>query len=85
MKDRHKMLAATGIMIAIVGFASSYAGFAALVISLILAQVLKYVSSKSFGGISGDVLGASNEITRLCSLMVLSSLSSSMPQVILIF
>jgi adenosylcobinamide-GDP ribazoletransferase len=85
MKDRHKMLAATGIMIAIVGFASSYAGFAALVISLILAQVLKYVSSKSFGGISGDVLGASNEITRLSSLMVLSSLSSSMPQVILIF
>jgi adenosylcobinamide-GDP ribazoletransferase len=82
MKD--KMLAATGIMVAIVGFASSYAGFAALAISLILAQLLKYVSSKSFGGISGDVLGASNEITRLSSLMVLSSLSS-MPQVILIF
>jgi adenosylcobinamide-GDP ribazoletransferase len=84
MKDKHKMLAATGIMVAIVGFATSYAGFAALVISLIIAQVLKYVSSKSFGGISGDVLGASNEITRLSSLMVLSSLSS-MPQVILIF
>lgn len=84
MKDRHKMLAATGVMVAIVGFASSYAGFAALAISLILAQLLKYVSSKSFGGISGDVLGASNEITRLSSLMVLSSLSS-MPQVILIF
>ena len=85
MKDKHKMLAATGIMVAIVGFATSYAGFAALVISLIIAQVLKYVSSKSFGGISGDVLGASNEITRLSSLIVLSSLSSSMPQVILIF
>lgn len=84
MKDRHKMLAATGIMVTIVGFASSYAGFTALVISLILALLLKYVSSKSFGGISGDVLGASNEITRLSSLMVLSSLSS-MPQVILIF
>lgn len=85
MKDRHKMLAATGIMVAIVGFASSYAGFVALAISLTLAQLLKYVSSKSFGGISGDVLGASNEITRLSSLIVLSSLSSSMPQVILIF
>ena len=84
MKDRHKILAATGIMVVIVGFASSYAGFVALIISLILAQLLKYLSSKSFGGISGDVLGASNEITRLSSLMVLSALSS-MPQVILIF
>lgn len=84
MKDRHKMLAATGIVVVIVGFASSYAGFVALIISLVLAQLLKYVSSKSFGGISGDVLGASNEITRLACLMVLSSLSS-MPQVILIF
>jgi adenosylcobinamide-GDP ribazoletransferase len=84
MKDRHKMLVSTGIIIAIVGFTSSYAGFAALAISLVLAQLLKYLSSKSFGGISGDVLGASNEITRLSSLMVLSSLSS-MPQVILIF
>ena len=84
MKDRRKMLAATGIMVAIVGFTTSYAGFTALVISLILAHLLKYVSSKSFGGVSGDVLGASNEITRLSSLMVLSALSS-MPQVILIF
>lgn len=84
MKDRRKILAATGIMVAIVGFTTSYAGFTALAISLILAQLLKYVSSKSFGGVSGDVLGASNEITRLSSLMVLSALSS-MPQVILIF
>ena len=81
MKDRYKMIVATGIMVAIVWFASSYAGFIALIISLILAQLLRYVSSKSFGGISGDVLGASNEITRLSSLIVLSSLSA-MPQVI---
>lgn len=84
MKDRYKMIAATGIMVAIVWFASSYAGFIALIISLMLAQLLKYISSKSFGGVSGDVLGASNEITRLSSLIVLSSLSS-MPQVKWIF
>ena len=84
MKNRYKMIAATGIMVAIVWFASSYAGFIALIISLILAQLLRYVSSKSFGGISGDVLGASNEITRLSSLIVLSSLSA-MPQVMWIF
>jgi adenosylcobinamide-GDP ribazoletransferase len=84
MKDRYKMIVATGIMAAIVWFASSYAGFIALIISLMLAQLLKYVSSKSFGGVSGDVLGASNEITRLSSFVVLSSLSS-MPQVKWIF
>ncbi|HET6779816.1 MAG TPA: adenosylcobinamide-GDP ribazoletransferase [Nitrososphaera sp.] len=84
MKDRRKMLAATGIMVAIVGFASSYTGFAALAISLILAELMKYISRKSFGGISGDVLGASNEITRLSSLIVLSSLPS-VPLVIVIF
>jgi adenosylcobinamide-GDP ribazoletransferase len=84
MKDKTRMLAATGIMVTIVGFASSYAGFAALVVSLLLAELLKYVSRKSFGGISGDVLGASNEITRLSSLIVLSSLSST-PLVIMVF
>ena len=84
MKDRYKMIVATGIMVAIVWFASSYAGFIALLISLMLAQLLKYISSKSFGGVSGDVLGASNEITRLSSFVVLSSLSS-MPQVKWIF
>ena len=84
MKDRYKMIVATGIMVAIVWFASSYAGFIALLISLMLAQLLKYISSKNFGGVSGDVLGASNEITRLSSFIVLSSLSS-MPQVKWIF
>jgi adenosylcobinamide-GDP ribazoletransferase len=74
MKDRRKMAAATGIMLAIVWFASSYAGLAALGVSLAITALMKYVSGKSFGGISGDVLGASNEMTRLSSLIVLSSL-----------
>ena len=85
MKDRYKMVAATSIMITVVWLASSYAGFVALIVSLVLAQLLKYVSSKSFGGISGDVFGASNEITRLSSLMVLSSLSSVPQQGLLVF
>jgi len=73
MKDRRRILAATGIALAIVWFASSYVGLAALAISLAIAALMKYVSEKSFGGISGDVLGASNEITRLASLIVLFS------------
>lgn len=74
MKDRRKMAAATGIMLAIVWFATSYAGLIALGISLAITGLMKYVAGKSFGGISGDVLGASNEMTRLSSLIVLSSL-----------
>jgi adenosylcobinamide-GDP ribazoletransferase len=76
MKDRRKIAAATAIMLAIVWLASSYAGFAALGVSLAIAGLMKYVSGKSFGGISGDVLGASNEMTRLSALIVLSSLPS---------
>ncbi len=74
MKDKRKIAAASSIMLAIVWFSSSYAGLAALGVSLAIAGLMKYVSGKSFGGISGDVLGASNEMTRLSSLIVLSSL-----------
>lgn len=76
VKDKRKIAAATGIMLAIVWLASSYTGLAALGVSLAIAGLMKYVSGKSFGGISGDVLGASNEMTRLSSLIVLSSLPS---------
>jgi adenosylcobinamide-GDP ribazoletransferase len=74
MKDKRKIAVATGIMLAIVWLASSYTGLAALGVSLAIAGLLKYVSGRSFGGISGDVLGASNEVARLSSLIVLSSL-----------
>ena len=73
MKDRRKVIAATGIMIVVVWFASSYAGLVALGVSLAIAALLKYVSGRSFGGISGDVLGATNEVTRLSSLLALAS------------
>ena len=84
MKDKRKMAAATGIMLAIVWLASSYAGLIALGVSLAIAGLMKHVSGKSFGGISGDVLGASNEMTRLSSLIVLSSLPT-LPLVMTIF
>ena len=56
-------------------------GFIALIISIVLAQFLKYISSKSFGGLSGDLLGASNEIARLssyCSIISIVNASGEM-------
>lgn len=71
-KDGRRMLAATAIMLPIVWFASGLPGLAALGVAIALGGLLRQVSKKSFGGISGDVLGASNEVCRLSSLIVLS-------------
>lgn len=76
MKDRRKVIAATAITLPTVwiaggGLAGGYAGLAALAVSLALAALMKHASDRSFGGISGDVLGASNEVARLASLLVL--------------
>ena len=73
MKDGRRMAAATAIMLPIVWFAAGLPGIAALGVAIALGGLLRHVSKKSFGGISGDVLGASNEVTRLSSLIMLSS------------
>lgn len=72
MKDGRRMAAATAIMLPIVWFSAGYAGIAALGVSMALGALLRHVSRRSFGGISGDVLGASNEVSRLASLIVMS-------------
>ena len=75
MKDKRKIILATIMCIAVVWFSGTgNFGLVALSLSLAFAAVIQYVSNKAFGGISGDVMGASNEITRLCSLMVLSQI-----------
>lgn len=73
MKDRRKVAASTAIAVMAVWLASSYAGLTALGISLAVGAVMQYASKRSFGGISGDVLGATNELVRLTSLLVLAS------------
>jgi adenosylcobinamide-GDP ribazoletransferase len=74
MKDKRKILAATAITLPIVWFLGGgyYAGLISLGISAAIAAIIQYTSNKTFGGISGDVIGASNELTRLSSLIVLS-------------
>jgi adenosylcobinamide-GDP ribazoletransferase len=76
MKDKRKILAATGITLIIIWLVGGgYASLTSLSVSLAIAAAIQYVSNKSFGGISGDVIGASNEVTRLSSLIVLSSIT----------
>jgi adenosylcobinamide-GDP ribazoletransferase len=74
MKDRRKMLAATAIIILILLLTGGgYVGIVSLGGSVLIGMILHYISKRSFGGISGDVIGASNELTRLSSLIIFSS------------
>jgi adenosylcobinamide-GDP ribazoletransferase len=76
MKDNtKKMFAATAITLSIVWACTGLAGMAALAVSVLIGGIIRYSSMKSFGGISGDVLGASNEVARLASLIVFSSVA----------
>jgi adenosylcobinamide-GDP ribazoletransferase len=53
---------------------SGFLGLIALGVGLIIAAIINIVSFRTFGGITGDAFGASNEITRLSSILVLSQL-----------
>ncbi len=41
--------------------------------TIIITMFILAISTRSFGGITGDVLGATNEITRLSSLVIFAS------------
>jgi adenosylcobinamide-GDP ribazoletransferase len=78
MKDKRKFLAASAIMILIlVATGEGYASFMSLGGSLLIGIIIYYTSKRSFGGVSGDVIGASNELTRLSSLIIFSAASAS--------
>jgi len=74
MKNKTKFLVASAITVPIAYFAVGLVGLYALGVAVLIAFVLLKVANRSFGGVSGDVFGASNEITRLSSLIVLASI-----------
>ena len=43
-------------------------------VTFVVTLIILLISNRSFGGVTGDILGSTNELTRLASLMVFVSL-----------
>ena len=74
MKDKKRLLIAgilTIIPLIVIGEINGLIVYAS---GIIVTMFLVGLSTKSFGGITGDVMGASNELTRLSSLLIFVSL-----------
>ena len=74
MKDRKKLMVAFVIMIIPVALVAETTGLVMLVVTFLVTLIILAISNRSFGGVTGDVLGTTNELTRLSSLMVFVSL-----------
>ena len=74
MKDRRRLAAAFAIMLVPVILLGGLEGLLMLGVAIALTLFLLGVSTRSFGGITGDVLGASNELTRLACMVVFVSI-----------
>ena len=75
MKKRNKITISTIFTVALVLIIEGVLGLLSLGIVMIIGFIIYIISYRNFGGVSGDVFGASNEIARLSSLLILSTLT----------
>jgi len=73
MKDPKKLAAAAGLAIIPTIIFGGLPGVFVVMSCIGLSFLLLTVSKRSFGGISGDVFGATNELVRLASLLIFAS------------
>jgi adenosylcobinamide-GDP ribazoletransferase len=74
MKKRNRITISTIFTVALVLVIGGVMGLLSLGIVIIIGFIIYIISYRNFGGVSGDVFGASNEIARLSSLLILSTL-----------
>ena len=74
MKDKKKFVASIALTIIPLVIVAGSTGMIIFAAGVILTLFLVGISTRSFGGITGDVLGASNELTRLSSLLIFVTL-----------
>jgi adenosylcobinamide-GDP ribazoletransferase len=73
MKDPRKLAVSMTLAIIPTLILGGVTGVFVVVSCIGLSFLLLAVANKSFGGISGDVFGASNELVRLASLLIFAS------------
>ena len=67
---RLRIVIAFGLLLAISVIALQVVGIAVTLAAPLIAATILMISNRQFRGITGDVMGATNELTRLASLLV---------------
>jgi adenosylcobinamide-GDP ribazoletransferase len=75
MKKRTKVTVSIIITVVLIFIIEGIMGLLTLGIVVIIGLIIYIISYKNFGGVSGDVFGASNEISRLSALLILSTIA----------
>jgi len=75
MKKLSKIITSIILTVVLVFLLQGIVGLLTLAIVIVIGFMIYCVAYRNFGGVSGDVFGASNEISRLASLMILSTIT----------